>query len=412
MTTFAILSRLIAPSAYAQFAVLAFVYTICSLATDLSSMGFLLVHGDSATNRRLAWRSATLSAAGGACLLAIAATTLTLAPLPLGPPGLANSAILVLGLVAQALSQPPRAQLMLRRAYSRIAVTDIAATAVTVVVTVLLAQVNASVTVLCTQLTLLSVVRLLLVAALSARRETFSDMANGSSGGAAMGPVAYGLRVLPLNVASYASRSIDSGVLPLILPATAAATYSRSYQLIISPITQIQLSLGGALVERLARHADGDPAAARRFNGALWAALHTLTFSAAIALSLGAPLIQSIFFGPAWQHVDVFVAAMAALLPSLTLSTYISWKLQISANIRHSLANLTVLMLVPFLAITLALTSGTSGAVIGLAAGALIQGLLLAIMHRSYLPTRLWLVLLQIVTEWIVLAALVALRLS
>ncbi len=69
---------------------------------------------------------------------------------------------------------------------------------------------------------------------------------------------------MPLNVASYASRSIDSGVLPLILPAAAAATYSRSYQLIVSPVTQIQLSLGGAIVERLARHSSrGGPEGAR-----------------------------------------------------------------------------------------------------------------------------------------------------
>jgi len=410
LLTFAVLSRLIEPAAYAQFAVLTFAYTLCSLATDLSSMGFLLVHGDFAANRRAAWRSAYISATGGVLLLLAANTLLVAAPLPLGPPGVLNTAVLVVGLAAQALSQPPRGQLMVRRAYSQIALTDVSATVVTFGATIALASLYPSVTVLCVQLSLLSVARLGLVTALNARHNRRNKSSSELLGPATANPITYGLRVLPLNVASYASRSIDSGVLPLILPAAAAATYSRSYQLIVSPVTQVQLSLGGAIVERLARHAQGDRLNAKRFDRRLWLALHSLTFTAAVALSLGAPVVQALFFGPQWTHVDLFVAAMAALLPSLTLSTYISWKLQIRADIRHSLANLLVLLLVPFFAIALAMTSGTTGAVIGLATGALFQGVILAILHRSFIPTRLWVALLQVCVEWLVLALLVIVR--
>jgi len=411
LATFAVLSRLIAPDAYAQFAVLAFVYTLCALGTDLSAMGYLLVHGDSPRNRRSAWKSASLSAGSGAAVLLLAFLALNPAPLPLGPPGVLNTAVLLAGLVAQALVQPLRGRMMVERTYSRIAVTDVSATILAYAVTILLASQGGSVTVLCAQLAMTSVLRLIIITILSRRGAVGGFNSSENEAESAVDPLAYGLRVMPLNVASYASRSIDSGVLPLILPAAAAATYSRSYQLIVSPVTQVQLSLGGAIVERLARHTNEPGSGAANFDKRLWLALHSVTFVAAVGLSLCAPFIEHVFFGPKWFHVDLMVSSMAALLPALTMSTYMSWKLQIRADLRHSMTNLAVLMLVPVLAIVLALVGGTVGAVIGLAAGALLQGSCLAVVHRKFLPVRLPTALAQISFEWLVLAALVGFRL-
>ncbi|MBT2502715.1 oligosaccharide flippase family protein [Curtobacterium sp. ISL-83] len=415
LTTFAILSRLIGPVAYAQFAVLAFVYTICALATDLSAMGYLLVHGDTPHHRRAAWKSALTSAACGLVILLIALLALSFAPLPQGPPGPVNMAVLGTGLVTQALVQPLRGRMMIGRSYARIATSDVIATVIAYGITVAIATRSASVTVLCVQLALTSLLRLVIFAALSPRNSrgprtsVKSDLRDGLS--TSVDPFRYGLQVMPLNVASYASRSIDSGILPLILPATAAATYSRSYQLIVTPITQVQLSLGGAIVERLARHESSTPEDRTRFDKRLWTALHALTFTAALVLSVSASLIQKVFFGPGWFHVDLMVASMAALLPSLALSSYMSWKLQIRADFRHSIVNLVVLMLVPFLAILLAAIAGTTGAVIGLIVGALTQAGCLAVLHRKFLPVSLRAALAQIAIEWLVLAALVFVRL-
>lgn len=411
---FAVLSRELGPASYAQFAVFVFIYTMAALATDFSAMGFLLVHGTSRSLRRAAWSSSAVSAAAGGVVLTAALFFLSFMQLPTGPPQALDIVILVSGLVAQSLIQPLRGQLMVFRKYPIIALTDVGATFAGFGVAIFLASQIHSVTVLCAQLALTSVVRLLLTLALSAVRARRGDLEATERLGAgtaevAPNPFRYGLKVLPLNVASYASRAIDSGTLPLILPVGAAAAYARSYQLIVTPITQVQLSLGGAIVERMARRASR-PGEDGKFDKRVWKALHVVTFLAAIALSVGAPVLESVFFGPGWVHVALMISSMALLLPSLTLSSFMSWKLQIKAELRHSLLNLSVLLLVPMLAIVLGLLYSTNGALIGLASGALIQGLALATLHRSLLPIPLRHAVLQIISEWVVLAALLLVR--
>jgi O-antigen/teichoic acid export membrane protein len=414
LAAFAVLSRELGPASYAQFAVFVFIYTMAALATDFSAMGFLLVHGTSRSLRRAAWSSSAVSAAAGGVVLAAALSLLSLLQLPTGPPEALDVVILVSGLVAQSLIQPLRGQLMVSRKYPIIAVTDVGATFAGFGAAIVLASQIHSVTVLCAQLALTSVVRLVLTLTLSAVRSGRGAPAGtGSPADGAIeiapNPFRYGLKVLPLNVASYASRAIDSGTLPLILPIGAAAAYARSYQLIVTPITQVQLSLGGAIVERMARRAS-QPGEDRRFDKRVWKALHVVTFVAAITLSVGAPVLEAVFFGPGWVHVALMISTMALLLPSLTLSSFMSWKLQIKAELRHSLVNLSVLLLVPMLAIVLGLLYSTNGALIGLALGALVQGLALATLHRSLLPISLRYAILQIIAEWAVLAALLIVR--
>lgn len=414
LAAFAVLSRELGPASYAQFAVFVFVYTMAALATDFSAMGFLLVHGVSGPLRRAAWSSSAVSATAGGVALTAALFVLSFLNLPTGPPRVFDVLILVAGLVTQSLIQPLRGELMVHRRYPTVALTDVGATVAGFAAAILLAAQIHSVTVLCVQLALTSVVRLLLTLALSARgrQRTLRGRASSSSSGMAApapNPFRYGLKVLPLNVASYASRAIDSGTLPLILPVGAAAAYARSYQLIVTPVTQVQLSLGGAIVERMARRA-ALPGDNGTFDKRVWQALHVVTFVAAIVLSVGAPILEKVFFGPGWVHVALMISSMALLLPSLTLSSFMSWKLQIKAELRHSLLNLAVLMLVPLLAIVLGLLYSTIGALIGLAVGALVQGLALATLHRSLLPIPLRYAVAQIVVEWAVLAALLAVR--
>jgi len=414
LAAFAVLSRELGPASYAQFAVFVFVYTMAALATDFSAMGFLLVHGVSGSLRRAAWSSSVVSAAAGGAVLTGALLLLSFVELPTGSPRTLDVVILVAGLVAQSLIQPLRGQLMVFRKYPAIAVTDVGATFVGFGSAIFLASQIQSVTVLCAQLALTSVARLVLTLTFSASNSR-RDPPAAADGAAPPGPLhapnpfRYGLKVLPLNVASYASRAIDSGTLPLILPVGAAAAYARSYQLIVTPVTQVQLSLGGAIVERMARRAS-QPDDDGTFDKRVWKALHLVTFLAAIALSVSAPLLEAVFFGPGWVHVALMISSMALLLPSLTLSSFMSWKLQIKADLRHSFLNLGVLLLVPMLAIVLGLLYSTNGALVGLALGALIQGLALASLHRSLLPIALRLAVAQIVVEWAVLAALLVVR--
>ena len=405
---FAVLSRLLGSASYAQFAVLVFVYTLSSLATDLSAQGYVLVHGSSQWTRRAANRSALLSGVAGAILLALVLLFLNRLPLPLGPPTIVEMLLLLVSLVFQSAVQPVRGSLLVQRHYGRAASSDIISTAAGFAGSVALALHVHSPVVLCAQLAIVSVIRYMVARAVLVRsmRESFEEDFGRSTND--QGPIAFGLRVLPLNVASYASRSIDSGILPFILSPAAAASYARSYQLIVTPITQVQLSLGGVIVERLATHARSSLSATADLPKRIWRVLSLTTFGSGLLLSVAAPAIQDIFFGPGWFHVRVTIAAMACILPAMTLSAFIGWQLQVAGDVRSALVNLTVLMLVPFLAILGGVLFAQDGALVGLVLGALVQGIALAIAHRVLLPEGLKRSLIQIIVEWLVLFFLFA----
>ena len=250
--TFAVLARTLGTGPFAVFATVLFVFSVVSLLCDLSPQGFIIVHGDDQATRRATWFivAATSAVAGAAIFVLTGAASLLIVGEILPP--LAAGALSA-ACIAQYIAQVPRARLVIARRYKTLAIVDISATLVAGVTAVAVSLVIASVIALAVQLLVLGVVRggLLVIAERSLQRGPAGDSEIVRSAHV----LRYGARVLPVNIASYLSRSLDTGFLPAFLPAAAAAAYARSYQLVVVPIGQIQLSLGPAILERLSTRA-------------------------------------------------------------------------------------------------------------------------------------------------------------
>ncbi len=382
---FAILARTIGPTPFAVFASISFAFTLIALATDLSPQGFLLVRGYTLDARRSARQIATLSAGFGSVV--VLAVVYFCVPLALKVDVSITAAVVTGAAVAlQFLSQNLRAPLLEIRAYSSIAVSDIVAYLTSVAVAIGLSQLWPTVETLCTQLLVLVMVRnaVMVVRHVQLRRLLQPSVSEDPAADSFRAAVSYGSRVLPLNVSSYASRSLDSGVLPAILSLQAAATYSRSFQLVVAPLTQLQLAVGGAAVARLAEaKRSGD---FKLLSRRIWRMVCLFSSCASTLICLLSPVISRVFFGPTWLNPGAFISAMSCLLPGFFVVTFCAWHLQVGAVLRRSVAQLLIGLIVPLSAIAGALTFGPQGALLGLVGASLFVPLLVLGVQYSMLP--------------------------
>lgn len=213
---------------------------------------------------------------------------------------------------------------------------------------------------------------------------------------------------MPLNVASYVSRSLDSAILPAFIPATAAAAYARSYQVVVTPVTQLQLSLGPAILERLARARDGSNEDA--LLSRTWRLLMVATGSASVVIGALSMVIADVLFGPGWPQASVFVAGMVCGLPALTVVVFCSWRLQLRGELQRSVRHLLVMLLPPVLVIAVATQFGPQGAVATLAAlGAFTPAIVLSANIGAYRAgPRPIVMFLQCIGWWSVTALIFA----
>jgi O-antigen/teichoic acid export membrane protein len=412
--SFAALSRLLGPSPYAQFAVYLFVYTIVGIVTDFSAMNYVLVHGPSSRVLQLARRSALASACSGVLLIAVGFLLLTALSklLPAGAPNLDDGFLLAAGIAAQALLGVPRALMLTAGMYRSTAVTDVVSSILGFAASIATAAAHPDVTALVVQVAVTAVARVAL-SAIIGRKALAATAAEREAGDTDLDPrsaLRFAARLIPVNAASYISRSLDSALLPLILPAATAASYVRSYQFIVVPTTQLQIALGGVILERMANAKRVSTEALRAFERRLWRLVSSATFLAGCALSLLSSLIVDVFFGSGWPHAATFIAAMACLLPALTQSTFVTWKLQLEGNKRHSIVTFAILVMTPLLATVLALAFGYEGALLGLVLGAVLQSIALIALLPGLSPLPSRRMALEMVGQWAVLVGLLLVR--
>jgi O-antigen/teichoic acid export membrane protein len=400
---FAVLARVLGPEPYAKYAVILFVFTATSLFVDLSPQGFAIVTGFRSRVPALAAQIAAISASVG---------TVVLAGVILGAnalfPGkeitLVETVLLELAFVGQMLAQVPRSFLVLAKRYRPMALVDVCSTAIGLMVAIGVAFAFHSALALTIQLAATALVRAILTSLVLPR--DFSRAFVGDSSALSLRKsIAYGVRVIPLNLASYLSRSLDSGILPGILPAAAAAGYARTYQIVVVPITQLQLSLGPAVLERLSRGFELEGKHDHALSTRLWRMLHVVAVVSGVAVAMLSPLLQAVLFGPGWPMVNVMITAMGCLLPALATATYCSWALQVQSTLSKTFSHLAVMLITPILAILGAVMGGTQLALIGLVVGAGVQSIGLAILHFRILPDRLAPTLTRLLVEWTIMAA-------
>lgn len=403
---FAILARILGPEPYAQFAAILFIYTAASLVTDLSPQAFAIVNGLRRDVLRTARNLAAISSTAGVIVMS---TALAVAPVQLSPESALDPITLLLlsvALVSQMMTQVPRSVFVMTNNYKTLVFIDVSSTAFGLALSIAVAALNPSAFALTLQLSVTAILRAFLT--LIARRFVGPRHLEPGSGASTRSAVGFGLRVIPINLASYLSRALDSGLLPGILPAVAAGGYVRSYQLVIVPISQVQLSLGPAVLERFSRAFELHGRHDLRLTRRVWNFLQFVAVASGISIAVLSPLIQTLLFGPKWPMVNVMIAAMGCMLPSLAGAMFYSWTLQVSARLWQTISHLLIMTTTPLLVIAGALVGGTQLAICCLVAGSAIQPLALMLLHRGAAPSSLATLAVQSLASWFVMAALFA----
>ncbi|MFP7761487.1 oligosaccharide flippase family protein [Marisediminicola sp. LYQ85] len=399
---FAVLARVLGPEPYAKFAVILFLFTAASLLVDLSPQGFMVVRRGGREVARAASRMAAISAVAGGILLAVGIVVANGVLLD-DPITLLESILLELAMVGQMATQVARARLVLRQQYKTMALVDVASNALGMAAAIVIALDDGSGIALTIQLVLTAVIRFSLTIILGRERV---DAVSLPEHVALLAAIRYGLRVIPLNLAGYLSRSLDSGLLPGIIPAAAAAGYARSYQIVVVPLTQVQLSLGPALLDKLSRSYVSEGRHDAVLGNRILRVLEIVAVAAGLVIIAVSPIIQAVLFGPGWPMVNVMISAMACMLPSLALGGYCSWLLQITSRVAQTLAHFGAMMVTPLVVIGGAIIGGTQGALVGLVGASGLQSVILVILHRQLLPAGRGKLALRLVVVWVVMAAL------
>ena len=213
--------------------------------------------------------------------------------------------------------------------------------------------------------------------------------------------------MVPLNLATYGSRSIDSATLPFILPSVAAAGYARSYQLMATPITQVQMALGATILRELVDRKRSGEKAFGAFSNRLWALSQAGGAVAAVGLALASGVIEDVLFGPKWPQVHVLIAATASLLPALTTAMFFTWLMQLDPKTGRSAGHLAVALLSPAIIIGGAVVGQTQGAVIGALVAALVVPLGLCLLHRHLVPGSIKRFIATSLATWLIVCATV-----
>jgi len=410
---FAVLARTLGPSSFGTFAGVVFVFTVSSLLTDLSPQAFLLVRGVSSSNYAGAQRMALISL--GSSIVLMTALIAIYGSLDRDADyDLMTYILLVVGLVSQFAMQAPRALLVVGHKYAALTGSDVLGTLMASIAAVTMAHFGAmGLHVLTLQLGLTMALRYILV-----RSGVFvfklRPVPVDAGGAVSLGEgIRFGLTVIPLNIGSYMSRSLDSGLMPLLLPSSTAGVYARSYQLVIVPVTQAQLAIGPWVLNRLG-------AAARRSSNPreplftkAWLALTSVSTAGALFISVFSIPIAAIIFGPGWPNAPLMLACMAATLPSLACNTYFAWATQIFPRRRASFAHLAVVLLAPISALSGAVIGGVNWALIGLVfVGGLMQPLGLLLVHKKVLPVAPSKFVLVVSLQWSVPAILFCIELT
>ncbi|SKA82209.1 Polysaccharide biosynthesis protein [Agreia bicolorata] len=312
--------------------------------------------------------------------------------------------LLLIALVAQFAMQPSRAVLVAGRLYSRIAAVDIASTALGLGLAIALAAMGFSAGVLVGQLAITAASKAVLCI-LIARSNWGSGVERTP---VTLGKaIRFGIRVVPLNMGSYLSRSVDSGLMPLFVAPALSATYARSFQLAAVPLTQLQLSLGPAILDRLAKSRHEDHKAATDSKRRLWFLLQASSSGFAILISSLSGVLQWMLFGPDWLLVNVTISAMCVCLPGMAIASFGSWTAQLEGTATRTVGHLLILLLSPLCVVATAASFGYSAALVALMlVGGLIQPSLLSALHRSSLPRTLANGLLGLTIQWLVLVAI------
>jgi hypothetical protein len=399
-----ILAQRLGPAPFAHFAGFLFVFTVSSLLTDLAPQSFLLVRGYNSDTLRAARRIARKTGGASAAALAVGLTMYS----EVSGYAYLTASWLLLGTTAtltQSLAQPSKAVLLLKRRYWASGIVEVAAVAVGAVVAF------ASVrdpglrhVALATQLSAVMISRWALLIGLTWNTREPVGIGADLEGDC----VRFGLQVMPLSLAGFLGRTLDSGLMPTLLGAGASGTYARCSQLIVTPVNQAQLSLGGVILSKLGASARLGRRPNDRLMKRAWMLATLLSVSLGIVISALAIPISTLFFGPLWPAAPDCIRAMATTLPSMAWCAYFALVAQTFPSKASIRQHFVVLLIGPLSALLGAhIQGGLTGALLGLVIGAgVLQPTILLVVHRTRTPWPAVALVPSVILAWVPLSLL------
>lgn len=402
--TFAWLARELGPEYYARFAVILLFFSAISLITDLSPQGFILIQGLRPGVLGTAMKVSLISAFIGSITLMTALLTVG-GSIPFNPPDLIEVGLLCITLAAQALTQVPRAEMVVSGRYKSMAVTDCISTIAGCSAAILCALSTFSNYALIAQLAVTVIFKLIITGLMSRAAEIALHELGPRPG--LLEAIAFGIRVVPLNLASYLSRALDSGLLPSFVSPGAAAGYARSYQVVVVPISQLQLSLGSVVVEKFSKAKRSSLEESNDASLKLWIWLQRIAILSGVIIIISSSLIQFVLFGPRWPLVNVTLSAMATCLPGVAAATFGAWSTQIDGGKVRTLLHFVFVLFTPVAVVLTAASWNFTAALVSLVfVGGLVQPLALGLVHRESIAMPTAKIVIVQFLHWMIVAVL------
>ncbi|OLT52244.1 lipopolysaccharide biosynthesis protein [Cellulosimicrobium sp. CUA-896] len=317
----AALARLLTP---ADFGLVAMVTAVVGVAEVLRDFG---LSSAAVQARRLSeQQQSNLFWLNGAIGVALAGGLVLVGPLVerfYGTPGVATVvALLAPAVLLSALSTQFRARLNREMRFTALAVSDVVAQAAALVVAVSIALARGDFVALVGQQLTLALVALCSLALwtrwLPGRPRRGAGMAH---------LLRFGGNVAATQLLGYLSRNVDTLVVGRVLGDVAVGVYSRAFQLLMLPLSQINAPATTVALPVLSRSQD-DPADFRRLVVRSQGILLTVVLGAVSLLFTAAPLVVEVFLGPQWEDAVPILRLLcvaARSRPPGTSPTGASW---------------------------------------------------------------------------------------
>lgn len=378
VATFAVLSRILGPTPFAQFAVVSFLFTASVIIFDLSAMGWIIT--GLGVNRFVVAKQTVLLSAILSCLLLAVLFFAINGHFPGGR--IPNICLLALeaAAVAQLAQQVSRARLVLASKYKLVALADLSSVVAAAAIAVSLAVLGASSQVLLLQLVLGIYIKGVLLWVLARARGDYPVDPDRR-----FSPALYfGLANIPLNSAAYAARAIDSALVPYVTPIAVAASYARAYQIAVAPAVQAQVSIAPFGVREIAKRREGN-----RDTAVVWFAGLAVSTAAAATIILASPILDHVLFGPQWTDPSLYLTVMAFSLPATTLASIATWYRQVDSSLIRSCIHLFTAVITPLACVGVAALAGVPGLVLTfIALQGVVSPIAISAINSDVLPSR------------------------
>lgn len=184
----------------------------------------------------------------------------------------------------------------------------------------------------------------------------------------------FGGNLMGTQLLSYVTKNVDNIMIGAVWGSAQLGIYSRAYQLLMTPLNQINAPLTNVALPVLSKVADDGPTYERYLRRAQLVGCYVTATAFAVCAGLAVPLVE-VLFGPNWRGIAP-VFAILAVGGVFRAVAQLSYWIYLSRG--HTGAQLRMFLVVRPIMIGLILAGlpwGIEGVAVGCTAGALLQWL-------------------------------------